>query len=94
MHPNGFVLEEFLLSLSKEHLDVVDHLTQCPACQEQVQILRRSRPSPVTERLAEVLRWPGEPADYSASLQKSGNVVRNHNALLKKERAEAPGLFV
>lgn len=94
MHPNGFVLEELLLSLSKEHLDVVDHLTQCPACLEQVRILRRSRPSPVAGRLAEVLGWSGEPADYSVSLQKSGNVVRNHHALLKKERADAPGLFV
>lgn len=94
MHPNGFVLEELLLSLSKEHLDVVEHVTRCTFCQERFQTLLSRRPGPVAEKLAEVLRWPGEPVDYSASLQKSGNVVRGHHALLKKERAEAPGLFV
>ncbi|HSF40889.1 MAG TPA: tetratricopeptide repeat protein [Thermoanaerobaculia bacterium] len=94
IHPSGFVLEEFLLSLSNEHLSVVDHLIQCPACQEQVRAMRHRYPGPVAKKLAEVLGWPGDPARYSEPIRKSEDVAEGYLALLKEERAAAPGLYV
>ena len=94
IHPNGFVLEEFLLSLSNERLGVLDHLVQCPACQEQVLAIRRRHPGPVARKVAEVLGWPGDPAQYSGPLRKSEDVAENHLALLQEERTAAPGLYV
>ena len=94
IHPNGFVLEDFLLSLSNERLHVLDHLIQCPACQEQVLAIRRRHPGPVAKKVAEVLGWPGDPARYNGPIQESEVVAEGHLAVLKEERAVAPGLYV
>jgi tetratricopeptide (TPR) repeat protein len=94
MHPNGFVLEEFLLSLSNEHQGVLDHLIQCPACQQQVRAMRHRYPGPVTKKLAEVLGWSGDPDRYSKPIQQSEDVAQSYLVVLKEERAAAPGLYV
>lgn len=41
---NGCMLEEFLLSTSKEMLDVADHLTWCTTCQERFKALLSRHP--------------------------------------------------
>lgn len=94
IHPNGIVLEEFLLSLSNERLGVLEHLVRCPECQKKVSAFRRRHRGPVARRVAEALGWPCDPAQYSGPLRKSEKVAEGHLALLKEERAAAPGLFV
>ncbi len=69
IHPNAFVLEEFLLSLSVEHLEVVVHLTRCLDCRRRFQSLADNVSSPSAQKLAEVLQWPRGSADYGAGIE-------------------------
>jgi tetratricopeptide (TPR) repeat protein len=94
VHPNNFVLEEFLLSLSKDHLAVLEHLTRCTRCRHLVQGLRDQHLTRAARRIAEVLPWPGTPADYAEAFRESQNAVLGRGRMLEKERADAPALFV
>lgn len=94
VHPNNFVLEEFLLSLSKDHLALVEHLTWCSTCRHRVQGVRDEYLKRATRRIAEVLPWPSTPADYTDAFRGSQNAVHDRDQALAKERADAPGLFL
>lgn len=94
IHPNHFVLEEFLLSLSREHLEVVDHLTRCATCRRRFQDMMGHRAGPVARKLAQVLPWPPAPADYGPALEGTEKFLEERERVMLKERAEAPGLFV
>jgi tetratricopeptide (TPR) repeat protein len=88
------MLEEFLGSLSREHLRVVEHLTRCATCRRQLQGFSRGRPGPVARRLADVLQWRGKAVDYEAAIQETERVLQTSERALAEERAAAPGLFV
>lgn len=94
IHPNDFALEEFLLSLSKEHLGVVEHLVICGTCRRRFLGFLRQRSSPLARKVADVLPWPGSPSDYGALIWESESKLRSREQALFKERAEAPSLFV
>ncbi|HEX9944434.1 MAG TPA: hypothetical protein VGG03_20685, partial [Thermoanaerobaculia bacterium] len=94
IHPNDFSLEEFLLSLSKEHLGVVEHLTRCATCRRRFLGFLRHRPGPLAKKIADVLPWRGRPADYSPVFQESQQNLQDRESAMLKERMEAPGLFV
>jgi len=94
IHPNDFALEEFLLSLSKEHLGVVDHLVRCSTCRRRFLGFLRSGSGPVARRIADVLPWPVEPVDYGMMIQHNAREFRSREQVMAKERAQAPGLFV
>lgn len=94
VHPNNFVLEEFLLSLSDDHLAVVDHLTVCSTCRRRMQGFRNQHLRRAARRMAEVLPWPGTTADYTGAFRQSASTVQRLGRTLEKERAEAPGLFL
>lgn len=94
IHPNQFSLEEFVLSLSREHLEVVAHLTRCAACRRRFQQLVHHRSGPIARKLAGVLQWPRGPLDYGPALEETESFLQNRGRALAKERAEAPGLFV
>jgi len=94
IHPNDFALEEFLLSLSKEHLGVVEHLVVCATCRRRFLGSLRRRSSLTTQRVADVLRWPLSPGVYSQAFIDSERSMRQREKILAKERDQAPGLFV
>jgi tetratricopeptide (TPR) repeat protein len=94
IHPNDFALEEFLLSLSKEHLGVVDHLVRCSTCRRRFLGFLRSGSGPVARRVADVLPWPIEPVDYGTLIQDNAKEFRSREQVMARERAQAPGLFV
>ena len=94
IHPNDFALEEFLLSLSKEHLGVVDHLIRCGSCRRRFVGFLKSSSGPVARRVADVLRWPAGPVDYGAALRECAESFQEREQMLTRERGEAPGLFV
>ena len=84
IHPNGFTLEEFLVSLSRQHLDVVEHLVGCATCRRRFQGLIRQRS--LSQRSGDVLPWRGAPEpEYGPALTESGLVF------LDRERAMAAG---
>lgn len=94
IHPNAFALEEFLLSLSVEHLEVVDHLTRCLTCRRRLQSLVQQRSNCLARQLAEILKWPRTVCEYEPALDETERVFQNREHLLARERSEAPGLFV
>jgi tetratricopeptide (TPR) repeat protein len=94
IHPKGFLLEEFLLSLSREHLEVVDHLIRCADCQRRIEGRLGQRSGLVARRVSDVLQWPLKSSDYGSALKKTEQVFQDRERLLARERAEAPGLFV
>jgi tetratricopeptide (TPR) repeat protein len=91
IHPNGFTLEEFLVSLSRPHLEVVDHLIGCATCRRRFQGLVRQRA--MSKKTADILPWPRRSAD-SGPVPAEGEGLLDRERALAKERAEAPGLFV
>lgn len=94
IHPNAYALQEFLLSLSGEHLAVVGHLVQCTTCRCRFQSLLQRRSGPVAKRIADLLQWPQNCSDYGPALQESEQFFQDRSHIMAKERAEAPGLFV
>jgi tetratricopeptide (TPR) repeat protein len=92
IHPNGFTLDEFLLSLSRQHLEVVEHLTGCATCRRRFQGLVRQRA--LSKQTADVLPWPRRATDYGPALDDSGQALLSRERAMAKERSEAPGLFV
>lgn len=94
IHPKDFALEEFLLSVSREHLSVVAHLVSCGVCRRRFQGLMRHRSGPVARRMADVLHWPDKSVDYSPALEESEEVFRDRQDILRKERSESPALFL
>jgi tetratricopeptide (TPR) repeat protein len=91
IHPNDFLLEEFLLSLSRERLEMLDHLTRCATCRRRFQGMMRHRTGPVARKLAEILQWP--PA-YESVFNGAEPVLRSREHVLTAERVDAPALFV
>ncbi|HEX3552265.1 MAG TPA: tetratricopeptide repeat protein [Thermoanaerobaculia bacterium] len=92
IHPNEFTLDEFLLSLSRQHLEVVEHLAGCATCRRRFQGLIRQRS--LSKRTGDVLPWPSAPGKYGPALAESGQVLLDRERAMAKERAEAPGFFV
>ncbi|HEX4963707.1 MAG TPA: hypothetical protein VF173_22970 [Thermoanaerobaculia bacterium] len=92
IHPNGFTLEEFLLSLSRERLAVMRHLIDCTTCRHRFLGILHQRS--LSKRTADVLPWPDTPTDYEPAWERSGKVTLDQGRSLEKERQEAPGLFV
>lgn len=93
IHPNDFSLEEFLLSLSKEHLGVVEHLVRCATCRRRFKGIAH-RPGALGGKIADVLPWSMKPADYAATLRHTEQEFRGRERSMAKERLEAPSLFV
>jgi tetratricopeptide (TPR) repeat protein len=91
IHPNGFTLEEFLVSLSRHHLEVVDHLVGCATCRRRFQGLVRQRS--MSKKTADILQWPRSPAEGSARAEGQ-RILDDRQKALAKERSEAPSLFV
>jgi tetratricopeptide (TPR) repeat protein len=91
IHPNGFTLEEFLVSLSRSHLEVVDHLIGCATCRRRFQGLVRQRS--MSKKTADILPWPRRFAENGPPLA-GGQELLDRERALAKERAEAPSLFV
>ena len=94
IHPNDFSLEEFLLSLSREHLVVVEHLSRCTTCRRRTLGLLRHRSGPLARKVADVLAWPGKAVDYGQVLWDHEQSFRVREHAMAQERSEAPGLFV
>src|ERR1700681_1174633 len=91
IHPNNYTLEEFLVSLSRQHLEVVDHLVGCTACRRRFEGLVRQRS--MSKKTADILLWPRKPAESCPGLAE-GQTLFDRERALAKERAEAPSLFV
>lgn len=91
IHPNEFTLEEFLVSLSRQHLEVVDHLVGCATCRRRFQGLVRQRS--MSKKTADILTWSSRPTAGSVKTAGQERLDEREQALAK-ERAEAPSLFV
>lgn len=79
IHPNDLVLEEFYLSLEREHRDLLDHLVRCSTCRSRLHYLPRPR---------------AREASYEEALDRGQESLETRQAALMKERSEAPSLFV
>lgn len=89
IHPSDERLEEVLLSLEGGHREVLRHLTRCSRCRARLPALPRGE-------AVSGERADGEEAapDYARALAASFAAVAEREALLARERREAPGLFV
>jgi tetratricopeptide (TPR) repeat protein len=89
IHPNDDVLEEFVLSLDEGHRSLLRHLAWCGYCRSRLCYLPRPLPLHVKDAL-------GNPKAgiYEVGLAESRRAVSEWEAVLEKERDDAPGLFV
>lgn len=81
-HPNDLVMEEFYLSQSEEHQELLKHLAKCARCYE---LLQRVVERPQGDRSSLV---------YEEALQRVECAVAARERAVLKERADAPALFV
>lgn len=88
IHPHDLRLEEFLLSLGEEHRALFGHLLGCADCRARLRYLPRRRVSD-----AKILGWPGA-GGYEDSLERSTSILRDRELAMRKERSEAPALYV
>lgn len=93
IHPNEFLLEEFLRALSGEHLELVEHLASCAPCRLRFGNFTRGRSGPVAQKVADVLQWPQRPVDYGRTFHATERVLRDRECTLAAERSEAPDLL-
>lgn len=93
IHPNDALLEELMSALGSGYRKLLEHLVDCPHCKARL----CSLPDPPVEgrpkRSAKVLGW-GKSSEYDVSLERSARDLRSREAVLRKERSEAPGLYV
>jgi tetratricopeptide (TPR) repeat protein len=94
IHPNDSALEEFLLSLSEEHLGLVDHLVRCLTCRRRFLGSMRNGSGPLARKIADVLPWPGKRVDYGQIIRSHEGRLHDRSMAMAKERSDAPGLFV
>jgi tetratricopeptide (TPR) repeat protein len=89
IHPNDDVLEEFVLSLDGPQQSLLRHLGWCSYCRSKLYYL--PRPLPIHPKDA-----IGNPktGSYEAGLAESRRALSEWEAVLEKERDDAPGLFV
>jgi tetratricopeptide (TPR) repeat protein len=89
IHPNDDVLEELVLSLHDRHLSVLRHLAWCGYCRSRLYYLPRPLPIHVKDAT-------GNPkaGSYEAGLAESRRALSEWEAVLERERDDAPGLFV
>jgi tetratricopeptide (TPR) repeat protein len=88
IHPHDLRFEEFLLSLRDEHRALLGHLLGCADCRARLRYLPR-KPA----RDAKILGWP-RAGGYEDSLERSTSSLRERELAMRKERSEAPGLYV
>lgn len=91
IHPNDLLLEEFLLSLSEEHRNLLDHLVRCSVCRARLRYL--PRPLPV-DLAAETGAASQDSAAYGAALERVVGRLHDLSLELARERDAAPGLYV
>jgi len=89
IHPHDDVLEEFLLSQENGHLAVLRHLQWCAYCRSRLAYLPREARA---EAGASALSRPA--AAYETAFEESGRTATDWEAVLERERNEAPGLFL
>ncbi|HEY9422856.1 MAG TPA: tetratricopeptide repeat protein [Thermoanaerobaculia bacterium] len=87
-------MEEFLLSLSREHLAIVEHLSRCATCRRRFVGLTRHRSGPLARKIADVLHWRESPPDYGPIIREHEQTFREREQNMARERLEAPSLFV
>jgi tetratricopeptide (TPR) repeat protein len=93
VHPHGLLLEEFVAALSREQLDVVEHLVGCEVCRARLGDALRGPSGPLAEKLAQVLRWPREAVGYEPVFERVEQAVHLRWTALDRERAAAPALL-
>lgn len=82
-HPNDLALEEFYLSQSDEHQELLGHLARCQRCYKLLQgILGQSR------------KRDSKRTSYEEALQRVESSVAARERVMVQERAEAPALFI
>jgi tetratricopeptide (TPR) repeat protein len=88
-HPNDDVLEEFLLSLDDPRRSVLRHLAGCAYCRSKLYYL--PRPLPIHPKDAVGNPKAGSSEAWRAESQRA---LSEWEAVLERERDDAPGLFV
>ncbi|HSK80410.1 MAG TPA: tetratricopeptide repeat protein [Thermoanaerobaculia bacterium] len=93
IHPNDALLEELLLALGSEHRTLLEHALDCSYCRARLHSLPSPERGKGAERIAKVLGWL-RASDYEESLERSTKDLKSRELALRKERNEAPALYV
>lgn len=93
IHPSDALLEELMVALGSEHRELLEHLVDCSHCRARLCSLPDPSADGRPKRSTNVLGWVRS-SDYDASLERSARDLRSREAVLRKERGEAPGFYV
>lgn len=82
IHPQDFVLREFLQEPQAVAENVPEHLERCDLCKRRLEALSRAAPEP-----------PRIQTSYDAAFDRGFRLLEARQAALARERAEAPHLL-
>jgi tetratricopeptide (TPR) repeat protein len=93
LHPHDLLLQEFGATFPEDREECLEHLIQCPDCQNRLRRLLHSQPTDLVARVVPIERFKEVPADYDPVLDRLSKSLRRIQSAYARERAEAPGLF-
>lgn len=92
-HPHDLLLEEFVVTLTGEPQEILDHLISCVSCQHRLKALLHPQPGIAADKVVPLERRSTLPPDYSPVLDRISWSLRGIESFYEKERTEATGLF-
>ncbi len=92
-HPHDFLLEEFVITLTGEPEEVLDHLITCTNCQHRLKTLLHPQSGIAADKVVPLERRSAAPPDYSPVLDRISWSVKGVESAHEQERTEASGLF-
>lgn len=92
-HPHDFLLEDFVITLTGEPEEVLDHLISCTSCQRRLKALLQSQSGIAAEKVVPLERRSTLPPDYGPVLDRISWSLKRLESDCEKERMEAAGLL-
>lgn len=92
-HPHDFLLEEFVITLTGEPEEVLDHLISCTSCQHRLKTLLHPQSGIAADKVVPLKRRSVLPPDYTPVLDRISGSLTDLESNYEKERIEAARLF-
>jgi tetratricopeptide (TPR) repeat protein len=92
-HPHDLLLEEFVVTLTGEPEEVLDHLIACTSCQQRLKTLLHPQSGIIADKVVPLERRSTLPPDYGPVLDRISWFLKGIESSYQIERTEAVALF-
>jgi tetratricopeptide (TPR) repeat protein len=93
IHPHDLLLQELATASRETREKCLEHLAECPQCQDRFSFLRQTRASARPGKVLPFGRAQARSNDYEPALENVSGSLSSIEVFYGRERAEAPGLY-